>query len=271
VVAILGWGFESGKRENRNRRQRTLEPFGQESEGCIPPLRPAEFPVYAYLAEEGAKVVLTDVNPEAVASAAEAILKNGGAAIGIPVDVRDYGQIESAAATTLEAFGRIDLLLNFAGGAEGRMLNCALPFHEMPIEVIDWGLDVNLKGVVYCCRAVLGTMIKQKSGVIVNLGSVTGVQGDGYGAVNYSAAKSGIIGLTKSIALCGAPHGVRCCCVSPGPVLTRPGMADLKTRLGRAAEPIEVVDLILYLCSDKAAFITGTNYLIDGGRSIGGL
>jgi len=227
--------------------------------------------VYAYLAEEGAKVVLTDVNPEAVASAAEAILKNGGAAIGIPVDVRDYGQIESAAATTLEAFGRIDLLLNFAGGAEGRMLNCALPFHEMPIEVIDWGLDVNLKGVVYCCRAVLGTMIKQKSGVIVNLGSVTGVQGDGYGAVNYSAAKSGIIGLTKSIALCGAPHGVRCCCVSPGPVLTRPGMADLKTRLGRAAEPIEVVDLILYLCSDKAAFITGTNYLIDGGRSIGGL
>ena len=151
------------------------------------------------------------------------------------------------------------------------MLNCGLPFHEMPIEVIDWGLDVNLKGVVYCCRAVLGTMIQQKSGVIINLGSVTGIQGDGYGAVNYSAAKSGIIGLTKSIALCGAPHGVRCCCVSPGPVLTRPGMANMKTRLGRAAEPIEVVNLILYLCSDKAAFITGTNYLIDGGRTIGGM
>jgi NAD(P)-dependent dehydrogenase (short-subunit alcohol dehydrogenase family) len=223
------------------------------------------------LAEEGAKVVLTDVNADAVAVAADAIRGNGGDAIGIPVDVRDYGQVEAAATAALEKFGRIDLLLNCAGGAEGRMLKCGLPFHEMPIEVIDWGLDVNLKGVVYCCRAVLGTMIQQKSGVIINLGSVTGIQGDGYGAVNYSAAKSGIIGLTKSIALCGAPHGVRCCCVSPGPVLTRPGMASMKTRLGRAAEPIEIVDLILYLCSDKAAFITGTNYLIDGGRTIGGM
>ena len=223
------------------------------------------------LAEEGAKVVLTDVNADAVAVAADAIRGNGGDAIGIPVDVRDYGQVEAAATAALEKFGRIDLLLNCAGGAEGRMLKCGLPFHEMPIEVIDWGLDVNLKGVVYCCRAVLGTMIQQKSGVIINLGSVTGIQGDGYGAVNYSAAKSGIIGLTKSLALCGAPHGVRCCCVSPGPVLTRPGMANMKTRLGRAAEPIEVVNLILYLCSDKAAFITGTNYLIDGGRTIGGM
>lgn len=223
------------------------------------------------LAEEGAKVVLTDVNADAVAVAADAIRGNGGDAIGIPVDVRDYGQVEAAATAALEKFGRIDLLLNCAGGAEGRMLKCGLPFHEMPIEVIDWGLDVNLKGVVYCCRAVLGTMIQQKSGVIINLGSVTGIQGDGYGAVNYSAAKSGIIGLTKSIALCGAPHGVRCCCVSPGPVLTRPGMANMKTRLGRAAEPIEVVNLILYLCSDKAAFITGTNYLIDGGRTCGGM
>jgi len=223
------------------------------------------------LAEEGAKVVLTDVNADAVAVAADAIRGNGGDAIGIPVDVRDYGQVEAAATAALEKFGRIDLLLNCAGGAEGRMLKCGLPFHEMPIEVIDWGLDVNLKGVVYCCRAVLGTMIQQKSGVIINLGSVTGIQGDGYGAVNYSAAKSGIIGLTKSIALCGAPHGVRCCCVSPGPVLTRPGMPNMKPRLGRAAEPIEVVNLILYLCSDKAAFITGTNYLIDGGRTIGGM
>ena len=223
------------------------------------------------LAEEGAKVVLTDVNADAVAVAADAIRGNGGDAIGIPVDVRDYGQVEAAATAALEKFGRIDLLLNCAGGAEGRMLKCGLPFHEMPIEVIDWGLDVNLKGVVYCCRAVLGTMIQQKSGVIINLGSVTGIQGDGYGAVNYSAAKSGIIGLTKSIALCGAPHGVRCCCVSPGPVLTRPGMANMRTRLGRAAEPIEIVDLILYLCSDKAAFITGSNYMIDGGRSCGGM
>ncbi len=223
------------------------------------------------LAEEGAKVVLTDVNPDAVAAAAEAIRNHGGEAIGVQVDVRNYGQVENAATTALEKYGRIDILMNFAGGAEGRMLKCSAPFHEMPIDVIDWGLDVNLKGAIYFCRAVLGTMIEQKSGVIINLGSVTGVEGGGNGAVNYSAAKSGLIGLTKSLAICGSPHGVRCCCVSPGPVLTRPDMANMRTRLGRAAEPIEVVDLILYLCSDKAAFITGTNYLIDGGRSIGGM
>ena len=222
------------------------------------------------LVEEGARVVLTDVNGEAVSVAAEDIRKNGGEAIGVQVDVRNYEQVERAANAALETYGNIDLMLNFAGGSETRVMNCPKPFHELPIEVIDWGIDVNLKGAVYFCRAVLGSMIKQKSGVIINLGSVTGVEGSA-GAVNYSAAKSGIIGLTKALALSGAPHGVRCCCVSPGPVLTRPDMANMKTRLGRAAEPIEVVDLILYLCSDKAAFITGTNYLIDGGRSCGGM
>jgi len=223
------------------------------------------------LAEEGAKVVLTDVNIEAVSVAAEDIRKNGGEAIGIQVDVRNYVQVKNAANTALKTYGSIDIMMNFAGGAECRMLKRSEPFHELPVEVIDWGLDVNLKGAVYFCHAVFGTMIKQKSGVIINLGSVTGVEGGGFGAVNYSAAKSGLIGLTKSLAICGATHGVRTCCVSPGPVLTRPGMANMRTRLGRAAEPQEVVDLILYLCSDKAAFITGTNYLIDGGRSCGGM
>ncbi|NLF32390.1 MAG: SDR family oxidoreductase [Planctomycetes bacterium] len=222
------------------------------------------------LVSEGAKVALTDVNRDAVEAAGARLRGDGGDAIAVAVDVREYGQVQNAADATLNAYGRIDLLLNFAGGAEGRMRNCPAPFHEMPIEVIDWGLDVNLKGAVYFSRAVLGTMIRQRSGVIITLGSVTGTEGGGPGAVNYSAAKSGLIGLTKSLACCGAPYGVRACCVSPGPVLTRPAMAMMATRLGRAAQPQEVVDLILYLCSDKAAFITGTNYLIDGGRSCGG-
>jgi NAD(P)-dependent dehydrogenase (short-subunit alcohol dehydrogenase family) len=222
------------------------------------------------LAADGARVVLADVDSGAVEAAAAEIRSGGGEAVGIPVDVRNYGQIEHVVDTALARYGAIDMLLNFAGGAESRMRNCSAPFHEMPLEVIDWGLDVNLKGVVYFCRAVLGSMIRRKRGVIITLGSVTGVEGSA-GAVNYSAAKSGIIGLTKALALCGAPYNVRACCVSPGPVLTRPGMAEMKTRLGRAAEPREVVDLVLYLCSDKAAFITGSNYLIDGGRTCGGI
>lgn len=222
------------------------------------------------LAADGAKVVLTDVNSDAVEDAAESIRIKGREAIGVQVDVRDYSQIKHAVDITLEKYGRIDILLNYAGGAETRVLQCDKPFHEQPLEVIDWGLDVNQKGTVYFCHAVLGTMIAQKSGVIITLGSVSGMEGAG-GAVCYSTAKSGMLGLTKSLALCGAPYNVRACCVSPGPVLTRPGMANMKTRLGRAAEPQEVVDLILYLCSDKAAFITGTNYLIDGGRGCGGM
>lgn len=222
------------------------------------------------LCEEGARVVLADINGEAAAAAAADLRKSGAEAIGVAVDVRVYEQVQKAADAAKQAYGSIDILMNFAGGAERRVCKCAHPFHEMPIEVIDWGLDVNLKGAVYFCRAVLGTMMQQKSGVIINLGSVTGTEGSA-GSPNYSAAKSGIIGLTKSLALCGAPHGVRACCVSPGPVLTRPEMAAMKTRLGRAAEPQEVVNLILYLCSDKAAFITGSNYLIDGGRTCGGM
>ncbi|MBN1829950.1 MAG: SDR family oxidoreductase, partial [Deltaproteobacteria bacterium] len=219
------------------------------------------------LAREGAKVVLADINLKAVEEAAEAIGRNGGEAVGVQVDVREYDQVQQAADLAMDKYGSIDILMNFAGGAEGRMCHCDKPFHELPLEIINWGLDVNLKGAVYFCRAVLGTMLKQKRGVIINLGSVSGILGAPMG-VNYSASKSGMIGLTKSLALCGAPHGVRACCVSPGPVLTRKEMAKLRTPLGRAADPQEVVDLILFLTSDKAAFITGNNYIIDGARSL---
>jgi NAD(P)-dependent dehydrogenase (short-subunit alcohol dehydrogenase family) len=139
----------------------------------------------------------------------------------------------------------------------------------MTIEALDWGIDVNFTGPIYFSRAVLPTMMQQKSGVIINLGSVDGVTG-AVGGVVYGAAKSGIVGLTKSLALVGAKYGIRACCVSPGPVMTRPGMVCMKTPLGRQAEPEEVTKLILYLSSEDAGFITGTNYLIDGARSCGG-
>ncbi len=220
------------------------------------------------LAAQGANVVLTDVNREAVEAAAEAIRQNGGEALGLQVDVRDFNQVQQAAAAALAKYGRIDILINCAGGASTRGFGRQEEFKDMPVEIIDWGLDVNLKGPVYFARAVIGTMIAQKSGVIVNLGSIEGQTGSS--CIDYGTAKSGVMnGLTKSLALYGAPHGVRICCVSPGPVLTRPAMAKMRTPLGRAAQPEEIVDLILYLCSDKAAFITGTNYLIDGGRSCG--
>ncbi len=217
-------------------------------------------------AEEGAKVVLADINLEAVTAAADDICSNGGDVTGVQVDVRCYEQVKEAVALAVKKYGSVDILLNCAGGSAGRVFSRFEGFHELDIKIIDWGIDVNLKGAVYFCHAALGPMIKQKKGVIVNVGSVEGVTG---GAVEYSAAKSGMIGLTKSLAIYGAPYGIRVCCVSPGPVLTRPEMAKMKTLLGRAARPEEITDLILYLSSEKAAFITGSNYLIDGGRALG--
>lgn len=88
-------------------------------------------------------------------------------------------------------------------------------------------------------------------------------------SLGYGASKSAMVGLAKSLALTGAPHGVRAVCVTPGPVLTRASMAKMRTPTGGAAETHEVVDLILYLCSDQAAFITGSNHVIDGGYCCG--
>ncbi len=216
------------------------------------------------LAAEGANVVMLDVNKEAVERAAEDIRNNGGESIAIVTDIRDYKQVEAAVKTAMDKYNRIDILINSAGGAPSRVFNRHEGFKDLDISIIDWGIDVNLRGAIYLCHAVIGHMMEQKRGVIVNMGSVAGERGSS--SMEYSATKSAMNGLTKALAIYGAPYGIRAVCVSPGPVLTRPAMAKLKTLIGRAAEPEEVVNFILYLISDKAAFITGTNHIIDGGR-----
>lgn len=219
-------------------------------------------------AAEGANVVLADINKDAVEEKADEIIKDGGKAVAAVVDVRDYKQVCAVCDLAVEKFGSIDIMINCAGGAETRMLNVSGEFKDIPIEVYDWGIDVNLKGQFYFDHAVLKQMAKQKSGVIINIGSITGEEGCDTN-VAYSTSKSGVMnGLTKSLALYGAKYNVRVCCVSPGPVLTRPGMANMKTLMGRAAQPQEIVDLIMYTASSKAAFMTGINILSDGGRNV---
>lgn len=220
----------------------------------------------------GGNVVMCDVNEEALMRCVEQINANGkGKAIGVLCDVRDYSQVCHARDVAVENFSSIDLLCNFAGGTAVRMQKVDREKHpefpDVPIEVYDWGIDVNLKGPFYFAHAVLGQMRKQQSGLIINLGSITGAEGDGYG-MDYPTSKAGLMyGLTKSIAQFGAKYGIRCVCVSPGPVLTRPEMARMKTMLGRAAEPQEIIDLILFIASEKGQFINGENIMIDGGRN----
>ena len=220
----------------------------------------------------GGNVVQCDVHEEVLAQMVIDINAKGcGKALGILCDVRDYAQVCAVRDRAVAAFGRIDVVANFAGGTAVRMQKVnreqCPEFPDVPIEVYEWGIDVNLKGPFYFAHAVLKQMREQQSGLILNIGSITGAEGDGYG-MDYPTSKAGLMyGLTKSVAQFGSKYGIRCVCVSPGPVLTRPSMAKMRTPLGRAAEPREIIDLCLFIASDKGQFINGENILIDGGRN----
>ena len=220
----------------------------------------------------GGNVVMCDINSQVLdAKTAEINSAGHGHAVGAVCDVRDYVQVCAARDKAVETFGSIDLMVNFAGGYAPRMRNVDRTqypeFPDVPMEVFDWGIDVNLKGPFYFAHAVLKQMRVQKSGLIINIGSIVGAEGDEYG-MEYPTSKAGLMyGLTKSVAQYGSKYNVRCVCVSPGPVLTRAAMASMKTLLGRAAEPQEIIDLCLFIASDKGQFINGENIMIDGGRN----
>jgi len=221
--------------------------------------------------ELGGNIVMCDVNEKALKAYVDEINSKGkGKALGVVCDVRDYLQVENACKSAFDTFGSIDIVCNFAGGTAVRIFNSYDKYDEfpdVPIEVYDWGMDVNLKGQFYFCHVALRYMREQKSGLIVNIGSITGMEGDGYG-IDYPTSKAGVMfGLTKSVAQFGSKYGIRCVCVSPGPVLTREAMSNMKTLLGRAAEPNEIIDLILFIASEKGRFINGENIMIDGGRN----
>lgn len=215
----------------------------------------------------GATVVMCDVDGAALEKAVDVVANGGrGKVLPLVVDVRRYADAERAAALALEKTGRIDLVIPFAGGYEPRMCNSPVPFYEQPVDVLDWGIDVNLKGAIYFARACMPAMVKGgRGGVICCMGSTSGFEGDAKGAM-YGTAKSGLFTFVKGLALAGAPYGIRAFCVTPGPVMTRPGMAGMKTLLNTQAETQELVDYILYLCSENGRCVTGSNHVMDCGR-----
>ncbi len=218
------------------------------------------------LASEGANVV---VNYASSSNAAEevvaAITEAGGNAITAQADVSKVEQVDALLNTTLEKFGRVDVLVNNAGITRDTLL--------LRMKPEDWQavIDLNLTGVFLCTKAVSKGMLKQRSGRIINIASVAGQMGNP-GQANYSAAKAGVIGFTKTVAKELASRGITVNAVAPGFIATDM-TNDLKSEeilkyipLGRYGEPEEVAGMVRFLAADSAAaYITGQVFNVDGG------
>ena len=225
-------------------------------------------------AAEGATVVISDINSERLELVTQMIIAQGGKALSAVADVRNKEQVESMVNLALEHFERIDILVNNAGGA-ARLKGKS--FHESDEELWNWIIGVNLMGTLICTRAVIEGMMAQRHGKIINMSSITGVIGAA-GGVEYAAAKGGIISLTKSLAKAYGQYGITVNCLSPGAIETegmiegRPNVMEglvKNSYLGRVGKSEEVAALVLHLASDEGDFITGQNFIIDGGRSLG--
>lgn len=220
------------------------------------------------LASRGAHVVINDRTLEPAEAAAASIRARGERASPIAFDVADPSQVDEAFRKIRQDHGRVDILINNAG------IGDFVSFPEITPDKWDRMLNIHLKGSFNCCQAVLGGMKEQKFGKIVNVSSVAGKRGDFIGNAHYTAAKAGIIGLTKSLALHAAPFGINVNAVAPGLVETEltDGMsAEMKkttiSRIpaGRLGRPEEIGRAVAFLVSDDASYIVGETLSVNGG------
>ncbi len=225
----------------------------------------------------GARVVVADIDEAGGQETAERLNKAGGDATFRVLDVGDPEACSNLATEVTKDLGPLDILVNNAGiGHVGTLL-------QTEADDLDRLYRVNVKGVFNLCKAFLEGMIAAEKGNIINLASIGGVLAV-RDRLAYCTTKFAVVGLTKSIALDHARQGIRCNCICPGRVETPFVAARLKEypdpeaayqemastqALGRMAKPIEIAHAALYLASDESAFITGTDFLIDGGWSAG--
>jgi NAD(P)-dependent dehydrogenase (short-subunit alcohol dehydrogenase family) len=224
------------------------------------------------LAEEGGRVLCADVNGESAEETASSI---GDAASALATDVSDPAQVDAMVARCVELFGSVDVLVNNAG------VNIPGVLHEVPDDVIDRTLAVNVKGPIYGCRAAIPHMLSQGGGSIVNVSSVNGIVSEPFLSV-YSASKGAVVMLTKGVALDYAKQGIRCNAICPGWVDTPINYPhaemlgglqhvydtiDSFQPIGRPGRPEEIANVALFLASDEASFMTGSIVSADGGMT----
>jgi 3-oxoacyl-[acyl-carrier protein] reductase len=218
------------------------------------------------LAAEGATVVVNYASSQASAEQVVAEIETmGSGAIALPADVSQADQVEQLVNTVMDKWGQIDVLVNNAGITRDTLLL------RMKLEEWQAVIDLNLTGVFLCTKAISKIMLKQRSGRIINITSVSGLMGNP-GQANYSAAKAGVVGFTKTIAKELAPRGITVNAVAPGFIATDM-TADIKSEeilkfipLSRYGQPEEVAGMIRFLAADPAAaYITGQVMNVDGG------